>query len=103
MNVCEVTKENFEKEVLLEKRPVLVDMWADWCAPCRMLSPIVDAFAQSQEEVKVCKINVDTESGLAARFNVMNIPTLLLFQNAEVKKRSTGLISKTELEEFVKQ
>lgn len=102
MAVIEVTSDNFEQEILQCEKLVLVDMWASWCGPCMRLGPIVEEFAQSQDEVKVCKICVEDEEGLAARFRVMNIPTLLLFQNGEVVKRSVGVIPRAEIEAFVK-
>lgn len=103
MQVVKLTEENFEQEVLKESKLVLIDVWAAWCGPCQMLSPTVEAFAKEQDEVKVCTINVDEQEDLAARYKVMNIPTLLLVENGEVIKRSVGLISRKELEEFAQK
>ena len=92
-----VTAVNFEKEVLEADGPVLVDFWAAWCTPCKMLSPIVDEAAKEREDVKFCKVNIDQESELAMRYGVMSIPTLILFISGHIAKTSIGLISKEEL------
>ena len=102
MRILELTVENFDDEVLSEKGKVLVDFWAAWCGPCKMLSPIVDEFAESNNDVKVCKVNVDNEQDLAARYGVMSIPTLLLFENGKLVNKSIGLVSKEKIESMVK-
>lgn len=97
MEPIAINSENFEKEVLNADKPVLVDFWASWCGPCRMLSPIVDEIAGEREDIKVCKVNVDENEELAAQFGVMSIPTLVVIENGEVKKTSVGYISKDEV------
>ena len=95
--ITTVTKENFDQEVLMAKEPVLVDFWAAWCMPCKMLSPIVDQVASERSDVKVCKINIDDEVELAIRYGVMSIPTLIVFKNGEITNKSIGLISKEDI------
>lgn len=102
MSVLTVTKDNFESEVLKSDKPVLIDFWAVWCGPCKMMSPIVDKFAEENDDVKVGKINVDEEPELAMQFKVMSIPTLKLFSGGEEKKTSVGVISDDDLKAFVK-
>ncbi len=102
MSVLTITKDNFESEVLKSDKPVLIDFWAVWCGPCKMMSPIVDKFAEENDDVKVGKINVDEEPELAMQFKVMSIPTLKLFSGGEEKKTSVGVISDEDLKAFVK-
>ena len=90
MAVITITKENFEAEVLKSAQPVLLDFWAAWCGPCRMLSPIVDEVAEERTDVKVGKVNVDEQPDLAAEFGVMSIPTLLLFENGKLTRQAVG-------------
>ena len=97
MAVKIITSENFESEVLNAKEPVLVDIWAPWCGPCKMLSPIVDEVAEEAVGFSVAKINADENPELVNKFNVMSIPTLLVFKNGEVVNKSVGLISKDEV------
>ncbi len=94
-----ITKENFQEEVLQSDIPVLVDFWAAWCGPCRMLAPIVEQIAEEQAgKVKVGKINVDEQPELAAEFRVMSIPTLLVFKNGKVVNQSLGVQPKEQVE-----
>ena len=94
-----ITKDNFEEEVLKSELPVLVDFWASWCGPCKMLSPIVSQIAEEQEgKVKVGKINVDEQQKLAAQFRVMSIPTLILFKGGEAVAQSVGVQPKEQIE-----
>lgn len=93
-----ITKENFNSEVLKAEGTVLVDFWATWCGPCRMLSPIVDEVASEHPDVKVGKINVDEQPELAQQFGIMSIPTLLVFKNGEKVQESVGLIPKEKVE-----
>ena len=84
MAVVTITKENFEQEVLQSAKPVLLDFWASWCGPCRMLSPVVDEVAEERTDVKVGKVNVDEQPELAGQFGVMSIPTLLVFEQGKL-------------------
>lgn len=103
MAILHITKENFEKEVLQSKEPVVVDFWASWCGPCKALAPILEEIdAELAGTVKVAKINIDEEEELAAQFRVMSIPTLLLFKNGEVVNKSVGLAPKEEVVAFAK-
>lgn len=94
MAAIKITSNNFENEVLECKETVLLDFWAEWCAPCRMLSPVVDEVADEIKDVKVGKVNVDDEPELAAKFNVMSIPTLVVIRDGKEVNRSTGVIPK---------
>lgn len=102
MDVINITKENFQKEVLESDKPVLIDFWAAWCGPCRMLSPIVDEIASEQTEVKVGKINVDEQQELAAQFGVMSIPTLVLIKDGKVENQTVGVQSKENILQMIK-
>ena len=101
MSVITISKENFHKEVLESDKPVLVDFWADWCGPCRMLGPTVEELAEENPHIKVCKVNVDDEQELASQFAVMTIPSLFVFKNGKQVSRAVGVKTKTELLELV--
>lgn len=90
MAALKITKDNFQAEVLEAKGTVLVDFWASWCGPCKMIGPIIDQIADERTDVKVCKVNVDDEQELAVQFKVMSIPTLLVFKDGQVVNQSLG-------------
>lgn len=102
MEIISVSKDNFEKEVLESNKKVLIDFYADWCGPCKMLSPIVAEFAKENDSVKVVKINIEDNEELAVKYGVTSIPTLVVIENGETKDVSIGLISKSQIEELVK-
>ena len=98
MEVIKLNSSNFEEEVIKADKTVLVDFYADWCGPCKMMSPIVDKIAEEEsDKVKVCKINVDDEPELASRYDVMSIPTLIFFKNGNISDKVIGLTSKEEI------
>ena len=97
------TDDNFEKEVLQSEIPVLVDFYADWCGPCKMMGPIIEQLASEYEgKVKVGKINVDNSPESAAKYRVMTIPTIILFKNGEPTETTVGVVTKEKLEGFLK-
>ena len=95
MAIVNITNANFKEEVLDSDKKVLVDFWAPWCGPCRMVSPIVDEIAEENAAIKVAKINIDEQPQLASQFGVMSIPTLLVFENGDVVEKAVGARNKT--------
>ena len=103
MAVIEITKDNFEAEVLNSDKTVLIDFWATWCGPCQMLSPVVDEFAQENPQIKVCKVNVDEQGELAREFKVAFIPMLVVFKDGKKSAQNSGLMSIEEIKELVEK
>ncbi len=97
MEITTLTKANFDAEALQSEKTVLIDFWAPWCGPCRMLSPTIDEIAAERDDVKVCKINVDDEPELAQRFSVMSIPMLVVIKNGEVADTAVGMRPKDSI------
>lgn len=97
MSVINIGKENFKTEVLESCKPVLLDFWASWCAPCRMVSPVVDEIAEERSDIKVGKVNVDIEPELALEFAVMSIPTLIVIKDGKVVNRAVGARPKGDI------
>lgn len=100
MAVTILTKDNFKKEVLDSKSPILVDFWATWCGPCQMMLPIIEDFAKSNPDIKVGKVNVDEQPELAGEYGIMSIPTLIAFKNGEIYKTRLGVTPKDELKKM---
>ena len=98
MSVITITKENFEAEVLRSDKPVLLDFWATWCGPCRMVSPVVDEIAAERTDVKVGKVNVDEQPELANQFGIMSIPTLTVLRDGKVVNQAVGVRPKAQIE-----
>ena len=97
MSVLHITKETFQQEVLSSDKPVLLDFWASWCGPCRMVGPVLDEIAQEREDIKVCKVNVDEEPELAATYQISSIPTLMVVEGGKVVKQSLGAKPKAQI------
>ena len=97
MSVMHITKQNFQKEVMESEKPVLLDFWASWCGPCRMVAPVLDQIAGERPDIKVCKINVDEEQELASAFQIMSIPTLMVVKGGKVVRQSAGARPKEQI------
>ena len=97
MSVLELTVENFEQEVLQSDKPVLIDFWATWCGPCRMIAPALEQIAEENPDIKVCKVDVDKDPQLAIRYQVSSIPLLLAFRDGQVVNQALGVRSKEQI------
>lgn len=97
MKVLHINKDNFHKEVLNSDKPVLLDFFASWCGPCRMVGPILDEIAEEREDIKVCKINIDEQPELASRYRIMTIPTLMVLKDGQIVEQSVGAKPKHQI------
>ena len=97
MEVLHITKDTFQAEVLESEKTVLLDFWATWCSPCRMIAPVLDEVAQEREDVKVCKIDVDQEPELAKQFQIMSIPTLIVMEKGKIINQALGAMPKNSV------
>ncbi len=101
MSIIHINKENFQQEVLQSDKPVLIDFWANWCGPCRMIAPIIEEIAQEREDIKVVKIDVDEAQDLAIQYQIMSIPTLLVVEKGKVVNQSIGVKPKDKILEML--
>lgn len=102
MAALHITNKNFENEVMNADKPVLIDFWASWCGPCQMLLPVIEELSEEVTDAKICKINVDEQSELAAQFKVMTIPTLVVMKEGKIVKTSVGVKPKATILEMLK-
>ena len=102
MAALHITNNNFKEEVLNSDKPVLIDFWASWCGPCRMVGPIIDEIAKENPDIKVCKVNVDDEPELASEFHIMSIPTLVVMKDGQVIRQSMGAKPKSQILDLLK-
>jgi len=101
-NIVHVTEASFDQEVLAAEQPVLVDFWAEWCGPCKMIAPVLDEIANEYAgKLKVCKVDVDSNAGIPEKFGIRGIPTLIIFKEGTAVETKVGALSKTQLTEFV--
>ncbi len=101
MEIIHVTKENYQKEVMESTVPVLLDFWAAWCGPCRMIAPVLEEIAEERDDIKVCKIDVDSQMELAQQFSIMSIPTLVVMQEGRIVHQSAGARPKEQILELI--
>ncbi len=101
MSVLTITKENFDELVIRAEKPVLIDFWASWCGPCRMMAPIVDEIAEERDDIVVGKINVDEEPEIATEYGIMSIPTLFLFKGGEIAEQIVGVRPKQQILDII--
>jgi thioredoxin 1 len=99
--ILTISDDNFASEVLGSQKPVLVDFWAEWCGPCRLVAPLLDELAEERQDVRVAKLNVDEHQEIAIRFGVQSIPTFILFKNGQVADRMLGAVPKAAFQEFL--
>ena len=97
MKVLHINNDNFHNEVLNSDKPVLLDFFASWCGPCRMVGPILDEIAQEREDIKVCKVNIDEQPELASRFRIMSVPTLMVLKDGKIVEQSIGAMPKHQI------
>ena len=102
MDVIKITMDNFESEVVQSDRPVLIDFFATWCGPCKMLAPVIEEIAKEREDIKVCKVNVDEEMELAMRFGVTSIPLLVVMEGGKIANKAVGAMPKAKIEALFK-
>ena len=102
MAVVKLTTETFDQEVLQAGQTVLVDFYADWCGPCKMMGPVVEEIANEETGVKVCKINIDEEMAVAQKYGVMSIPTFIAFKNGEIAGKQIGAVPKSKLQDMIR-
>ncbi len=97
MSILHITKENFQQEVMESDKTVLQDFWATWCGPCRMIAPVLEEVAQEREDIKVCKIDVDSQGELARQFQIMSIPTLIVMEGGRIINKALGAMPKNSI------
>jgi len=102
MAVVKLTAENFDQEVMQSDKPVLVDFYADWCGPCKMMGPVVEEISNEEPGIKVCKINIDEQIEVAQRFGVMSIPTFIAVKNGEIAGKQIGAVPKSKLQDMIR-